>query len=418
MVDHLKEVHGGMFARMGHGIHRRHTLQTFFPVPSEHRVIADLSHDFASAKRDTTAVVTRVSEDDTDEEVGFDMIPPTPTSDFLDVFHDPRPKNIVEMPIRQDGPQIMGLEFLRQTEAPNEFLVEPPPLAEERLTDKRPGRRRALLIGIEYGHDPRIALDGPHDDVDELKRLLQDVYRWNENCFVVLKDDGTNEERQPTRDIIRKEIANLIDDVEAGDTLFVYFAGHGTQVEDLDGDEEDGKDEAIVTCDGYKILDDELFEILVKPLPIGCRLIALFDCCNSGTQLDLPIVLSAEFCQSALAQGAITTNNIPDCAPQLPWTRERSFFSRPQMFRKLSDGDVVLWSACHDAQRAHGVRNPNNRVMGAMTYAFVDSLRKRKDQTYQQLLDSICEKMKGWRLRQSPQLSSSHDVNMDSKFSI
>jgi hypothetical protein len=32
----------------------------------------------------------------------------------------------------------------------------------------------------------------------------------------------------------------------------------------------------------------DLFDILVKPLPKGAHLTCLFDCCHSGTALDLP----------------------------------------------------------------------------------------------------------------------------------
>lgn len=38
--------------------------------------------------------------------------------------------------------------------------------------------------------------------------------------------------------------------------------------------------------------DDELHMIMVRPLPVGCRLTALFDSCHSGTALDLPYVYS------------------------------------------------------------------------------------------------------------------------------
>ena len=36
------------------------------------------------------------------------------------------------------------------------------------------------------------------------------------------------------------------------------------------------------------IVDDEMHDILVKPLPPGCRLTAIFDACHSATALDLP----------------------------------------------------------------------------------------------------------------------------------
>jgi hypothetical protein len=37
-----------------------------------------------------------------------------------------------------------------------------------------------------------------------------------------------------------------------------------------------------------------MHEFLVKPLPKGCRLTAIFDSCHSGTVLDLPYVYSTK----------------------------------------------------------------------------------------------------------------------------
>lgn len=34
-------------------------------------------------------------------------------------------------------------------------------------------------------------------------------------------------------------------------------------------------------------------DLLVRPLPAGCRLTAIFDSCHSGTVLDLPYVVSS-----------------------------------------------------------------------------------------------------------------------------
>jgi hypothetical protein len=35
-------------------------------------------------------------------------------------------------------------------------------------------------------------------------------------------------------------------------------------------------------------IDKEMHDIMVKPLPAGCRLTALYDCCHSGSALALP----------------------------------------------------------------------------------------------------------------------------------
>lgn len=40
------------------------------------------------------------------------------------------------------------------------------------------------------------------------------------------------------------------------------------------------------------MIDDELHDRLVKPLPPGCRLTAIFDSCHSGSAMDLPYTYS------------------------------------------------------------------------------------------------------------------------------
>jgi hypothetical protein len=38
------------------------------------------------------------------------------------------------------------------------------------------------------------------------------------------------------------------------------------------------------------ITDDELFKLLIAPLPAGVELTVIMDCCHSGSILDLPFV--------------------------------------------------------------------------------------------------------------------------------
>ena len=57
------------------------------------------------------------------------------------------------------------------------------------------------------------------------------------------------------------------------------------------GMEEDGMDETILPADHQRagqIRDTELHRALAAPLPQGVTLHALFDCCHSGTVMDLP----------------------------------------------------------------------------------------------------------------------------------
>lgn len=72
-------------------------------------------------------------------------------------------------------------------------------------------------------------------------------------------------------------------------------------MKDISGDEEDGYDETIYPVDfedyegtSGQIIDDDMHDILVRPLCEGCRLTCIFDSCHSGTVLDLPFIYSTK----------------------------------------------------------------------------------------------------------------------------
>jgi hypothetical protein len=62
---------------------------------------------------------------------------------------------------------------------------------------------------------------------------------------------------------------------------------------DRSGDEDDGYDEILIPGD-YKesgqITDDEIFQTFVTKVPAGVHVVAMVDCCHSGTAMDLPYV--------------------------------------------------------------------------------------------------------------------------------
>jgi len=90
----------------------------------------------------------------------------------------------------------------------------------------------------------------------------------------------------------------LVRDAKHHDFFCLYFSGHGMQVKDVNGGGQGGLDECICAVDWrgngqppYEdtpglIIDDVMHDILAKPLPLQCRLTAVFDACHSGTVLD------------------------------------------------------------------------------------------------------------------------------------
>merc|ERR1711862_1035735 len=92
----------------------------------------------------------------------------------------------------------------------------------------------------------------------------------------------------PSKGNIVSSLNNLVTSSEAGDYCLLHYSGHGSCVEDRDGDEMDGYDECIIPSTGGSILDDELHENVVLRLKKDVTMFAVFDSCMSGTMLDLP----------------------------------------------------------------------------------------------------------------------------------
>jgi hypothetical protein len=72
--------------------------------------------------------------------------------------------------------------------------------------------------------------------------------------------------------------------------FFLSYSGHGGQVPDVTGDEDDKQDETWCLYDG-QLLDDELYYELSR-FAAGVRILVLSDSCHSGTVTrDLPLTV-------------------------------------------------------------------------------------------------------------------------------
>jgi len=94
--------------------------------------------------------------------------------------------------------------------------------------------------------------------------------------------------QEATRDAIEEGITDwLVGNARPGDNVVIFYAGHGSQMWDEDGDEDDGLDETIAPADvvasstEFDISDDQ-FNDWLGMLPTNNVLVVL-DNCNSGT---------------------------------------------------------------------------------------------------------------------------------------
>jgi hypothetical protein len=84
-----------------------------------------------------------------------------------------------------------------------------------------------------------------------------------------------------TRDKLLKAIRGAARKLKKGDLFFLTYSGHGGQVKDVSGDEEDKQDETWCLYDA-ELIDDELHYELSRFAP-GVRILVLSDSCHSGT---------------------------------------------------------------------------------------------------------------------------------------
>jgi hypothetical protein len=96
---------------------------------------------------------------------------------------------------------------------------------------------------------------------------------------------------QATRAKIFAAIADAAGRLAAGDICLITYSGHGGQVPDLNGDEDDAQDETWCLYDG-QIVDDEIYDALSAFVP-GVRVLVLSDSCHSGTMIKEMVLLSS-----------------------------------------------------------------------------------------------------------------------------
>ena len=148
---------------------------------------------------------------------------------------------------------------------------------------------RALLIGINRHANPDFDLKGAVNDVHNMRELLTGYLGFEAGQVRVLTDE------EATREAILREARDwLVAGTRPGARALLYFAGHGYHQEDDNGDEQDGRDEALVPHDARRvsgpdesprfanlIIDDEvgaLFEDLADRQGY-----LIVDACHSGT---------------------------------------------------------------------------------------------------------------------------------------
>ncbi len=276
--------------------------------------------------------------------------------------------------------------------------------------------RRALLIGInKYKHLPFYSqilkmtithLKGSINDVNLMKELLVSRYGFKEDDIKTLMDE------KATRENIIKTFEDwLIHGTKEGDLAFFYFSGHGTQVPDQNGDEDDGQDEALCPYDlvpegaanvmeAKVIIDDEL-GLLLRRLK-GREVVVILDACHSGTAtrgIDGKIVSHLEETPSKYAKFIPVRLNIPR-------GKSQAFSINIPKQNDIPDGQIFFFSS-KENQLSYEISHPNG-FQGAFTSVLAEKMSRNKNVTYFELFEYAKKEIKDrHKLNQDPQLEPS-----------
>lgn len=231
--------------------------------------------------------------------------------------------------------------------------------------------KKAICIGINNYPGSANDLQGCVNDANDWANFLR------LNGF----ETKTLLDKKATKNKLLTELENLIKEAEAEDVIVFTYSGHGTNVLDTSGDEDDSYDEALYVYDGV-LLDDQLRAVIQKVKP-GVHLVIVSDSCFSGT----------------------VTRVAPKGIPRYVKTDEIPANARLKK-RLLSEEDMVeiLLSGCEDNEYSYDA-HINGRWNGAFS---ANAIKVMKDRlTYNEFYKTVREILPSNDYPQTPQLEGS-----------
>jgi hypothetical protein len=217
---------------------------------------------------------------------------------------------------------------------------------------RKEGKRRALCVGVDAYPAPN-ALEG----------CVNDTRQWHATLTALgFEVEPPLTDKRATRQGILDALTRLVVGSASGDVIVFQYSGHGTQVTDFDGDEDDGTDEALVPVDfeaGAFLVDDDLRAVF-NQLPAGVNLTCFIDCCHSGS---ITRMLGRSISETALPKHTHTrylkrTGEWPDWMRAHERFRQRDMATRgmPVAGTRTVDANALRWvnfSACNATEVAY-----------------------------------------------------------------
>ena len=250
--------------------------------------------------------------------------------------------------------------------------------------------KKALIVAIsDYPKASGFRGINANNDIPIIQSALIKL-GFSEKNISILKNEGA------TKKLILNALQNdFLKSLNKGDIAYFHFSGHGQQVQDLNGDELDGYDEALVPFDASSdfspgvyegenhITDDELNlvynKIRTKLGPKGHFMLTI-DACHSGT--------------STRAIGCARGTDIAIAPEAYRQKTDRSKHDMSQSETKPEDesqmASMIAFFGSMANQLNYEIQGEDGKNYGALSYAFSKAVHALKpESSYQQLFDRI-----------------------------
>jgi len=248
-------------------------------------------------------------------------------------------------------------------------------------------RKIALLVGVADYRGEEDDLFGIDKDIARMKKIFE---REGFQVKILYDGDSLN---------LLKELSSYSKKLSFMDSFIFYYTGHGCSVKDINGDENDGKDEGIILSNGNinkKLIDDTLHSYFSK---IKAKKLIIFDSCYSGT---VSKSINYKFKVKSLPSKSITS----------------SFITSKNIFKEnldINNTYIVLSSSEDDEESLSSKRG------SLFTKIFSEIFLEYKMESFTSLVDRIRKRIlffcrKENFLPQHPKIEVSNDTLKQKKF--
>lgn len=259
-------------------------------------------------------------------------------------------------------------------------------LSPETTEGEHMSKKSAVCVGINDYPGTANDLSGCVNDYSDWATVLKNVYKFD--SITTLANS------KATIGNVVSALTKLINGAKSGDCIVFTYSGHGTSVPDTNGDEPDGRDEAICLYDG-NLIDDKIREIISK-VKDGVKFTIISDSCHSGSVTRLQLKKG-----KAGKKGYKKARYMPPKD-----IKEAMLISRLPLKGKVfttEDMKEILIAGCQSSEYSYDAYI-NNRYNGAMTYHAINVIKQNPTATYEEFYTELRKRLPSDEYQQSPQL--------------